>query len=194
MAIVAGFDVHRAQITFDALDRETGELRRGRIGATPEGVREWVGRFAGEQIRVAVEACTGWRFVCEALAETGAVAHLAEAGRDERAARQGAAREDRPRGRPLAARAARRRSAAGGLDPAGARARVAHPQPFTQEPGRRARRGGCSESKRRSFTTASPVCRTSCSAPRGAMHSGSIPRRTSQIARERCPALSRTRC
>jgi transposase len=78
MAIVAGFDVHRAQITFDALDRETGELRRGRIRATPEGVREWVGRFAGEEIHVAVEACTGWLFVCEALAETGGVAHLAE--------------------------------------------------------------------------------------------------------------------
>src|SRR5688572_102998 len=78
MAIVAGFDVHRVQITFDALDRETGELRRGRIRATPEGVREWVGRFPGEEIHVAVEACTGWLFVCEALAETGAVAHLAE--------------------------------------------------------------------------------------------------------------------
>ena len=26
MAIVAGFDVHRAQITFDALDTETGEV------------------------------------------------------------------------------------------------------------------------------------------------------------------------
>ena len=31
MAIVAGFDVPRAQITFDALDRETGEVHRGRI-------------------------------------------------------------------------------------------------------------------------------------------------------------------
>src|SRR5215212_4052578 len=49
MAIVAGFDVHRAQITFDALDRETGEVHRGRIPATPEGVREWVGRFAAEE-------------------------------------------------------------------------------------------------------------------------------------------------
>jgi len=29
MTIVAGFDVHRAQITFDALDTDTGELRRG---------------------------------------------------------------------------------------------------------------------------------------------------------------------
>ena len=38
MAIVAGFDVHRAQITFDALDTETGEVRRGRIDATPAAV------------------------------------------------------------------------------------------------------------------------------------------------------------
>src|SRR4051812_5519324 len=30
------------------------------------------------QVDVAVEACTGWLFVCEALAEAGAVAHLAE--------------------------------------------------------------------------------------------------------------------
>jgi transposase len=78
MAIVAGFDVHRAQITFDALNQETGEVLRGRIGATPEAVVEWVGRLPGEQIDVAVEACTGWLFVCEALREAGAAAHLAE--------------------------------------------------------------------------------------------------------------------
>ena len=78
MAIVAGFDVHRAQLTFDALNQQTGEVERGRIRATPEAVRAWVGRFAGDEVHVAVEACTGWLFVCEALAETGAVAHLAE--------------------------------------------------------------------------------------------------------------------
>ena len=38
MAIVAGFDVHRAQITFDALDSETGGVSRGRIDATPTAV------------------------------------------------------------------------------------------------------------------------------------------------------------
>jgi transposase len=80
MAIVAGFDVHRAQITFDALDDETGELSRGRIAADPEAVRRWVERFEGREVHVAVEACTGWLFVCEALEEAGAVAHLAEAG------------------------------------------------------------------------------------------------------------------
>ena len=73
MAIVAGFDVHRAQITFDALDDKTGEIHRGRIDATPDAVRGWAERFAGEDIDVAVEACTGWLFVCQALAEVGAV-------------------------------------------------------------------------------------------------------------------------
>jgi transposase len=78
MAIVAGFDVHKAQITFDSLDTHSGELHRGRIAAKPEAVREWVGRFGDREVSVAVEACTGWLFVCEALAEAGAVAHLAE--------------------------------------------------------------------------------------------------------------------
>jgi transposase len=80
MAIVAGFDVHRTQITFDALDCESGEVHRGRIAATPEAVEKWVARFADQRVDVAVEACTGWLFVCEALAEAGAMAHLAEAG------------------------------------------------------------------------------------------------------------------
>jgi transposase len=87
MTIVAGFDVHRAQITFDALDQETGELHRGRIPATPDAVREWVKRFPGREIHVAVEACTGWLFVCQALEQQGAIAHLAEP--TETAARRG---------------------------------------------------------------------------------------------------------
>ena len=90
MAIVAGFDVHRAQITFDALDTETGEVHRGRIPADPESVRGWVGRFGGQRVDVAVEACTGWLFVCEALREAGAVAHLAETA--ETRARRGSKR------------------------------------------------------------------------------------------------------
>jgi hypothetical protein len=44
MAIVAGFDVHRAQITFDALDTQTGEVMRGRIDAW-RGPRAGVDRF-----------------------------------------------------------------------------------------------------------------------------------------------------
>src|SRR3954468_20228833 len=78
MAIVAGLDVHRAQITFDALDTDSGEVMRGRIGATPAAVRQWASRFHGREVHVAVEACTGWLFVCDALVGAGAVAHLAE--------------------------------------------------------------------------------------------------------------------
>src|SRR5688572_23411488 len=78
MAIVAGFDVHRAQITFDALDTESGEVSRGRIDATPAAVARWVQRFAGREVHVAVEACTGWLFVCDALVAAGAMPHLAE--------------------------------------------------------------------------------------------------------------------
>jgi len=31
MTMVGGFDVHRKQITFDYLDTETGEVKRGQI-------------------------------------------------------------------------------------------------------------------------------------------------------------------
>ena len=77
-AIVAGFDVHRRQITVDALDTATGEVSRGQIESTPAAVEEWVAGFPGRLIHVAVEACTGWLFVCRALERLGAVAHLAE--------------------------------------------------------------------------------------------------------------------
>jgi len=90
MAIVAGFDVHRRQITFDALDTETGEVSRGRIASTPAAVSGWVGRFPGQEVEVAVEACTGWLFVCEALAQAGARPHLAEPA--ETSARRGTKR------------------------------------------------------------------------------------------------------
>jgi transposase len=76
--VVAGFDLHRSQITFDVLDRESGEVSRGRIAASPTAVEEWVGRFPGREVHVAVEAGTGWWFVHQALAGAGAVCHLAE--------------------------------------------------------------------------------------------------------------------
>jgi transposase len=76
--IVAGFDVHRRQITVDALDTLTGEVWRGQLESTPTAVREWVQRFPGRVVHVAVEACTGWLFVCRGLESAGAVAHLAE--------------------------------------------------------------------------------------------------------------------
>ena len=76
--VVAGFDIHRAQITFDALDTNTGEVATGRVAANPEAVVGWLGRFAGREVHVALEACTGWYFVVRALERVGAVPHLAE--------------------------------------------------------------------------------------------------------------------
>ena len=77
-AIVAGFDVHRRQITIDALDTATGEVWRGQIESTPAAVEQWVAGFPDRVIHVAVEACTGWLFVCRALERLGAISHLAE--------------------------------------------------------------------------------------------------------------------
>ena len=77
--IVGAFDVHRAQITYDWVDRATGEARRGQITpATREGLRSWLGELPAGGGHVAVEGCTGWRFVVEELQAAGLAAHLAE--------------------------------------------------------------------------------------------------------------------
>lgn len=80
MAIIGGLDLHRAQITFDYLDTETGEVRRGRIApATRTSVQAWLARLpAVRPADFAVEACTGWRFVVEELRAAGVTPHLAE--------------------------------------------------------------------------------------------------------------------
>src|SRR3954469_5183802 len=78
MVIVAGCDLHRRQITFDALDTETGEVKRGRIDSSPAAVRLWTERLAAREVHVAVEAWPGWLFVWDALVAAGATPHLAE--------------------------------------------------------------------------------------------------------------------
>jgi transposase len=79
VAIVMGLDQHRAQVTADWLDTETGEVSRARVApAHRGGVRAFLGRFAGQQLEVALEATTGWRFVVEELHAVGADVHLAE--------------------------------------------------------------------------------------------------------------------
>jgi transposase len=74
MTIVMGLDQHRAQITAEWLDTETGEVMRSRIApAQRTGVRRFCERFRGEELEVALEATTGWRFVAEELRRVGAV-------------------------------------------------------------------------------------------------------------------------
>ena len=68
MAIVMGLDQHRAQITADWLDTDSGEVSRARVApADRAGVRRFLERFAGRELEVALEATTGWRFVVEEL-------------------------------------------------------------------------------------------------------------------------------
>ena len=77
--IACGFDVHRAQITFDLLDHETGELCRGRIApATRERLRSWLSAVDTARLVVAVEGTTGWRFVAEEVEAAGGRVVLAE--------------------------------------------------------------------------------------------------------------------
>src|SRR6266508_2860761 len=74
-----GLDQHRAQITGEGLDTDTGEVRRARVvPADRAGVRRFLERFRGRELEVALEATTGWRFVVEELRAIGAVVHLAE--------------------------------------------------------------------------------------------------------------------
>jgi len=79
MAIVIGFDIHREQVTFDALDDVTGEVQRGRISPADRfAVRRFLASLPAGQIDVALEATTGWRFIVEELVAAGVTAHLAE--------------------------------------------------------------------------------------------------------------------
>ena len=80
MSIVMGWDQHRAQITAEWINTATGEVSRGRIvPADRDVVRKFLSRFRGEELEVALEATTGWRFVVEELRAVGASVHLAEA-------------------------------------------------------------------------------------------------------------------
>jgi transposase len=79
MTIVMGLDQHRAQITAEWVDTETGEISRSRVApADRAAVRRFLARFTGWSLEVALEATTGWRFVVEELRAVGAQAHLAE--------------------------------------------------------------------------------------------------------------------
>jgi transposase len=80
MPIVGGLDIHRKQLTFDYLDSESGEVKRGQIvPADRAHLRSWLVRFAGrDDVAFALEGCTGWRYVAEELAGAGVVAHVAE--------------------------------------------------------------------------------------------------------------------
>jgi transposase len=92
MSMVCGLDLHRGQITFDALEVESGQVWRGRIGSPDRArLRRWLAdelapRAGGGPVAVAVEGCTGWRYVAEEVTAAGFEAHVAEPA-DTQAAR-----------------------------------------------------------------------------------------------------------
>jgi transposase len=92
MTMVGGLDLHRRQITYDVLDVETGEIWRGRLWQ-PDRLRfrRWLqsevrARARGGSVALAVEGCTGWRYVVEEVSAAGFEPFLAEPA-DTQAAR-----------------------------------------------------------------------------------------------------------
>src|SRR4029453_4969782 len=92
MGMVGGLDLHRRQITFDGGERESGEEWRGRVWQPDrDRFRRWLRddvarRANGGSVALAVEGCTGWRYVVEEIEAAGFEAHLAEPA-DTQAAR-----------------------------------------------------------------------------------------------------------
>ena len=61
LPIVLGLDQHRAQITAEWVDSETGEITRSRIGpAHRQGVRQFCEKFRGQEVEVARSKCVAY--------------------------------------------------------------------------------------------------------------------------------------
>ena len=92
MSMVGGLDLHRGQITFDVVEADTGEVWRGRIWQPDRSrFRRWLRheltpKADGGPVVIAVEGCTGWRYVVEEITAAGFEACLAEPA-DTQAAR-----------------------------------------------------------------------------------------------------------
>jgi len=57
--------------------RETSSAT-GAKSANRETFRRWLEQFAGQQVDVVVEGCTGWRFIVEECRAAGVMPHLAD--------------------------------------------------------------------------------------------------------------------
>ena len=140
MSIIGGLDVHRAQITFDWVDRDSGET-------TGVGSRQRPGWGCAAGWGSCPGSRAGWRW--RAAPAGGLWSRSSRrpgwpppgrAGRDQQPARPQAAGQDRPYRRPAAARVARAGPAAQLLDPADLDPGSADHRAAAQDPGRPADR------------------------------------------------------
>ena len=192
MSMVCGLDLHRRS---DHLRRPRGGVRGGVAGsdleagpsAVPALARER-GRSSGRRTarsKIAVEGCTGWRYVVEEIdggrvrsARGGAGRHPGDAGAQE-------ARQDRSHRRPAAAGSAGGRGASRVVDPARTGAGVAGTHAAVQEPGGSAGGVGAADPRR-----AVPARR---GAARGAASARSAPASCCWAPTCSCPTAARQR-
>jgi hypothetical protein len=88
IGIVVALDVDRGQISYETLERDAGEVRRGRIApAARADVCGWLGGFAGCAAEFALAGTSGWRLGVEEIERAGQGADLADPA--ERAAKRG---------------------------------------------------------------------------------------------------------
>src|SRR6476619_3520112 len=124
MSMVCGLDLHRQQITFDALETDSGEVWRGRVWQPDrERFRRWLAhdvaqRAGGQPVAMAVEGCTGWRYVVEGDRGGRVRGARRRSGRHASGAWSQASSEDRPLRRAAVARVAAVWRAARVVDPA----------------------------------------------------------------------------
>src|SRR5258706_6291400 len=80
MTIVMGLDQHRAQITAEWIDTDSGEIGRARVSpALRDDGRQFLARFGGRRLEAALEATTRWRLHSWEPDASGVQAHLAAA-------------------------------------------------------------------------------------------------------------------
>ena len=156
--IVMGLDQHRAQITAEWIDLETGEVSRRRVApADRAAVKRFLGRFAGRRAGGCVGGDDGLAVRGRGAGAGGRRGVLGGAGGHARAARPEASREDRPGGRAASARAA----GSDGCPSRGSRPGTSSISAPGSAAGTRSRISGPSGSSRSSWCSTTTAPRTS---------------------------------
>src|SRR6266851_2756908 len=76
--VYAAIDIHKRAFQAAVLDPESGEVVEERFAADRESLARWAERWCGRVVVVAIEATTGWRWVCRELVARGFEVRLAE--------------------------------------------------------------------------------------------------------------------